>query len=331
MRKKIFLSEKKVKKMDIMKRLIISIMAVCLFTAHTFSQTRELGFSAGTSNFMGDLGKKDPAGKTYFSDISASLFRPAFGVFYRHGFNKFVAVKASATYGRLTGDDRIANYKEVQDNDWFRNYRNLNFRSPVFELGVTAEIHILPYAAGSTKWRITPYLMAGVGFFFFDPKTDYNGETVRLRSIGTEGQGMPGYGNKYSLIQPAIPVGFGLKYNLTREITLAFEFGHRYTFTDYIDDVSTVYPDKADIDAFYGGSRARMVYELSRRSPENDPENRYGRITEKGQQRGNPGGKDSYIFTTASISYVIGKAYNKEHNPFGRKKYQKYKKVLFDR
>jgi hypothetical protein len=74
-----------------------------------------------------------------------------------------------------------------------------------------------------------------------------------------------------------------------------------------------------------------MVYELSRRSPENDPENRYGRITEKGQQRGNPSGKDSYIFTTASISYVIGKAYNKEHNPFGRKKYQKYKKVLFDR
>lgn len=313
-----------------MKRLC-TVLMICVVTFSTFAQTRELGFSGGTSNFMGDLGKKEPSGKLYFGDIAASLFRPAFGVFYRHGFNKFVAVKASATYGRLAGDDRLTDYKEIYDNDWFRNYRNLNFRSPLFEIAATAEIHLLPYAAGSTKWRIAPYITMGVGLFYFDPRTDYNGEVVRLRNVGTEGQGMPGYGNKYSLIQPSIPVGLGIKYNVTREITISLEFAHRYTFTDYIDDVSTVYADKADIDAFYGPQRARMVYELSRRSPENDPENRYGRITEAGQQRGNPGGKDSYLITTMSISYVLGKSYNKEHNPFGVKKYQKYRKVFFDR
>jgi hypothetical protein len=314
-----------------MKRVTIILMALCLAGLGAFSQTKEAGISFGTTNFLGDLGKKESDGKFYFSDVSSSFWRPAVGAFYRVGFNKWVTAKATLTYGRLYGDDRMTDYKEIQDNDWFRNYRNLHFKSPVIEGAIMAEIHLLPYAAGSTKWRIAPYVTTGIGLFYFNPKAEYNGEWVSLRNIGTEGQGMPGYANKYSLIQPSVPVGFGLKYNLTREITLTFEFGHRFTFSDYLDDVSTVYPDKKDIDAFYGKERAKMVYDLSRRSPENDPENRYGRITQAGEQRGNPGGKDGYLFTTASISYVIGKSFLKEKNPFGRKKYQKYKRVMFDR
>lgn len=315
-----------------MKARTLVLMAWLLAAGTTmYAQTRELAFAAGTSNFLGDLGKKEPHGKFYFSDVEASLFRPAFGLFYRHGFNKWVALKASLSYGRFEGDDRLTDYKEVYDDEWFRNYRNLHFRSRVIEAAVTCEIHLLPYAAGSTKWRVAPYLMAGIGMFNFDPKAEYHGEWVRLRPLGTEGQGMPGYGNKYSLIQPSFPVGLGVKYNITRELTVTLEFGHRYTLTDYIDDVSTIYPDKNDIFAYYGPERAKMVYELSRRSPEIDPEGRYARITESGQQRGNPTGKDNYLFSMVSVSYVLGKSYLKEHNPFGTKRYNKYKRVFFDR
>ncbi len=314
-----------------MKRL--SILMIVLFFAglSAVAQTRELGVSGGTSNFLGDLGKKESNGKLYFSDIESSMWRPAFGAFYRHGFNSWVSVKASIMYGRLAGDDRMTDYKEVQDNNWFRNYRNLHFKSHVLEVAVTGEIHLMPYAAGSVKYRVAPYIMAGIGFFWFDPRAEYNGEWVRLRPLGTEGQGMPGRGNKYSLIQPSIPVGLGVKFNVTREFTIALEFGHRFTFTDYIDDVSTNYPDKNDIYAFHGAERGKMVYELSRRSPEIDPENRYGRITAPGEMRGNPGGKDGFLFTTFSVSYVIGKAFLLEKNPFAKNKLGKYKRVMFDR
>jgi opacity protein-like surface antigen len=314
-----------------MKKFTIVLTVLWMLQQAAFSQTREFGISGGTSNFLGDLGKKEPNGKFYFGDIEASLFRPAFGVFYRHGFNKWFSLKTSLTYGRLEGDDRLTDYKEIQDNDWFRNYRNLHFKSRIIEAAVTGEVHLLPYAAGSTKWRIAPYITAGIAIFNFDPKAEYHGEWIRLRPLGTEGQGMPGYGNKYSLIQPAFPIGFGIKYNVTKEITIALEFGHRFTMTDYMDDVSNKYPDPNDINGFYGPERARMVRDLSRRSPDNDPENRYGRITEAGQQRGNPTGKDGYLFSMASISYVIGKSYLKENNPMGRKKYQKYKRIFFDR
>lgn len=310
---------------------IVLTVLLLMLNAPAFSQTREIGISAGTSNFLGDLGKKEPNGKFYFGDVEASLFRPAFGVFYRHGFNRWIAVKASLTYGRLEGDDRLTDYKEIMDNDWFRNYRNLHFKSRIIEAAVTGEFHLMPYAAGSTKWRIAPYVSLGIAIFHFDPKAEYNGEWVRLRPLGTEGQGIPGYGNKYSLIQPAFPIGFGLKYNVTREITVSLEFGHRFTMTDYIDDVSNKYPGKDDIYGFYEVDRAETVYGLSRRSHEHDPEERYGRITEARQQRGNREGKDGYLFSMASISYAIGNSYNKEDDPFGRKKYQKYKKVFFDR
>lgn len=307
------------------------LMAFVFTGLSGFAQTRELGVSFGTVNFLGDLGKKEANGKLYFGDVDASFYRPAVGVFYRKGLNRWVAAKATLTYGRLYGDDRLTDFKEVFDNDWFRNHRNLHFKSPLLELAIMGEFHLMPYAAGSTKWRVAPYITAGLSLFYFNPKAEINGEWVGLRDLGTEGQGIPGYGNKYSLIQPAIPLGFGIKYNITREITVGFEFGHRFTFTDYIDDVSNKFPDKADIEAFYSPQKAKLINALSNRSPEVDPEGRFSKISQAGEQRGNPTGKDSYLFMQASISYVIGKSYLKETNPFGRKKYQKYKRIFFDR
>jgi hypothetical protein len=303
-----------------MKKLYAEILILLLLSAQLFSQTNQFGISGGISNFLGDLGKKPPDGKVYFGDVEASLFRPAFGVFYRHGFNRWIAVKTSAIYGRIEGDDRLSHYKEFMDDAWMRKYRNLHFKSHIFEIAVMGEISLMPYTAGSTKRRFAPYITAGVALFSFNPKADFKGEKVRLQPLGTEGQGMPGYDKKYALIQPAFPVGFGLRYNITSFITVALEFGHRFTLTDYMDDVSTVYPNKADIFNFYDAPTAEKIYVLSRRSVESDLEGRYSNITANGQQRGNPGGKDAYLFSMASLSYVLGKRPNKySKNPMKSK------------
>ena len=48
---------------------------------------------------------------------------------------------------------------------------------------------------------------------------------------------------KYSLIQPAIPLGIGFKFALNDKWSVGIEYGIRITFTDHIDDVSKTYFD----------------------------------------------------------------------------------------
>ena len=37
------------------------------------------------------------------------------------------------------------------------------------------------------------------------------------------------------------PIGIGIKYSINQSLNLSFEIAHRFTTTDYIDDVSTTY------------------------------------------------------------------------------------------
>lgn len=305
-----------------MKRIFTLLFAGLLFSVSTYGQIGEVGVGLGVTNFFGDLGKKSSKMNLYFGDIDGSLFRPGATVFYRASLNDFLAIKTSLSYGKIEGDDRLSRSQEFMDDDWYRSYRNLSFESHLIELGLSGEVHLMRYRAGSLKNRFAPYVIGGVNLFYFNPKTEYNGEMVSLRNIGTEGQGMPGYDKKYSLIQPSITVGLGFKYNINKYLSMGIEFGHRVTFTDYMDDVSGVYASKDDIYAHYGPERADMVYGLAVRANENDPEGEFSYITEEGQYRGNPNSKDAYLMSTISIAYRFTKG-NVDRlygSPFKKKK-----------
>jgi hypothetical protein len=313
-----------------MKRFVAILAVLSLMSWSAVAQVGEVGIGVGTSNFLGDLGKKSSTRASYFGDIDGSLFRPSFSAYYRHSFSYRFAGKVSLTYGRLEGDDRLSRSKEFRDDAWYRSYRNLHFKSFILELAATAEFNILKYAPGSMKYRWTPYVFAGVGIFAFDPKAEYNGEWVRLQPLGTEGQGLPNYPEKkkYSLIQPSLPVGLGVKFNINKAWSIGLEMGHRITFTDYVDDVSTNYVSYQDFSSYYGSERAIMAYELSNRSAEIDPEGKYGGITQPGEVRGNPQSNDSYLFTMVSVSYNFAKLNRRENNPFAKKNIGKYKRVF---
>ena len=126
-----------------------------------------------------------------------------------------------------------------------------------------------------------------------NPKTNYNGQEVELRSLGTEGQGTSenskGY---YSLTQLCLPVGVGVKLSLGKVVGLNFEFGIRKSFADYLDDVgSESYADPAVLAAENGPLSAA----LSNRS--GTP---YG-------NRGNSSTKDWYVFSGMMITFRLGK------------------------
>ncbi len=297
------------KYVSMFRKSIFTLLMVGGWALGAWAQHQEVGLGFGTTTFMGDLGKHDSKTSTYFGNVGAGITRPAATIWYRNTFNPWVAIKGSMTFSQIKGDDRLAESTDRTSGDWYRSYRNLRFQSVLIEAMVQGEVHVLRYLPGSLTHRWTPYVSTGIGMVYFDPKTDYNGQLVRLQPLGTEGQGLAQYPDrqKYSLVQAVIPIAMGLKVNINQRITISGEIGHRVTFTDYMDDVSTTYVSQERFEEAYGAAQGQMIYELSHRSGELDPDGAYGAITKPGQYRGNPKGKDSYLCGLISVSFRFGK------------------------
>ena len=71
------------------------------------------------------------------------------------------------------------------------------------------------------------------------------GKEYELQPLSTEGQGLTAYTDlkPYSLVSFSIPFGLGIKWSISRTVSIGLEWGLRKTFTDYIDDVSGRYAD----------------------------------------------------------------------------------------
>ncbi len=285
------------------KALLLFLLSVTLLPlaseAQRWKRQRyEFSFGAGASNFLGELGGANQIGTNYFKDLEWSQTRFAVAIGLRYKLSNYFALKSHLTYGRVAGDDKLT-------TEYFRNYRNLNFFSDIYEFNVNFEgafqqeqvghRYRLRKVRGLKGYELYTYGFVGVGVFYFDPRTDYLGSVVRLQPLGTEGQGLIASRTKYSLIGICIPVGIGFKYTIDRYWGVGLEIGLRKTFTDYIDDVSTTYfgfanyPDANDLAAV-----------LADRSNKSDP-----KVTTAGQQRGDPRDKDSYMFGIFSLNYKL--------------------------
>ena len=189
----------------------------------------EAGIIVGQSNYHGDLAPEIVLGEN----------NNAFGIVGRYNVTTAIAIKSCLIFGKISGTD--ANFKANAE-------RNLHFRSNIIEFTSQAEFHFQPFGLQPLTKDFTPYLFTGLSVFHFNPQAEYNDEWVNLRPLGTEGQNLDG-GKRYSNVSLAIPLGMGVKYNLSRNFVVGFEVGFRKAFTDYLDDVSTLYPDLEQLDA----------------------------------------------------------------------------------
>lgn len=240
-------------------------------------------------------------GSLYNGDLSANSFgldfneiHPGGGLYVRYHPNRFLGIKGHIYHGKISGRDSNSSNSGRQE-------RNLDFFSPITELGVQAEINIPGFFPLNLDQYISSYLFVGLGAFAFNPQTVYQGETYRLQPLGTEGQGINGYDDKYSLTGVSIPFGAGVKFAPIERLTLGFEIGVRKTFTDYLDDVSTVYVPR-DI-LVNSSSKGDLVYALSNRTGEfydGEPV-----PFEAFEKRGDETGDDWYLFTGITIGYTI--------------------------
>lgn len=251
-----------------MRKIFFGLFFSILFAFGAKAQYLEVGAFGGVSYYLGDLNP----------DIHFQSSHPAFGAVARLNLNDRWALRLSGTYGTVSGDDLKRKYVTNRD---------LKFTSAVTDISAIVEFNFLDYNTGSIIDYFTPYVFAGIGTIFYNPKAE--GQT--LRDLGTEGQ-LVGYEgrSKYGNMTLAIPFGMGVKYSLNKKWCLGFEWGMRKTFTDYIDDVSTTYYlDGETIDP------NNIDQVLSDPTKNHKP----------GMQRGNSEFKDWVNYTGFSITYRI--------------------------
>lgn len=265
--------------MKVTKTILTVQLSLLFYITISAQKGYELGGWLGASNYFGDL------------NTELSVFQPglAGGLNARYNFNTRISVKTTLNVARIRGNDDFS-------TSAFQRQRNLNFYSNIFDWTNTGEFNFFEYIHGSKIDFWTPYLSAGFSVFRFNPKTDLNGTTYALRNFGTEGQEV---GGEYFRINAGLTVGGGVKWDINRDISLNAEFTIRRIFTDYIDDVSTVYPDPALL-AAVRAPNGEIAQRLSRRALNPD-------ILRTGTQRGNSKDNDTYTFLGISIMKYFGR------------------------
>lgn len=273
-----------------MKRIFLNIWVFCLvamgLTVQPLrAQNSEIGACVGTTFYLGELNPSRLFAQPHLAG----------GIVYRYNLDPRWAIKADFLFGKVSGSDALTN----------NGYeRNLSFYSPITEFSVVGELNFLRLYNSVGKNHFTPYIFAGLTLFSFDPMATYtDGTTYELQSLGTEGQGLDGMPKKYSLTSVAIPFGIGLRVNIGKYVCLGAEWGFRYTFTDYLDDVGGRYYDND----LLREQRGDIIANLADRTPElvNSEGVPYP-LHQAGEQRGNSTTHDIYSFAGAFLTVKFG-------------------------
>jgi hypothetical protein len=275
------------------KKLLLTAFSFFYLTINSSAQYTEIGVMIGASNYKGEL--------------SPHLFNKDFlhfaiGGFYRHNWNRHWSYKIELNYGKVSGDDAKAPTA-------FERNRNLSFYSEILEISPLIEFNFFPYETNNSEFPFTPYLFTGITVFKFNPKAILNGTVYELQPLSTEGQ------DPYGRVIVALPIGGGLKVSLGA-VGLGIEVGARRTYTDYLDDVSTLYPDPAKLLATNG----QVAVQLSDRSfLPNDPSISIPYV--KGKQRGNPSDNDWYLLAGITLYVRVSSPQKDSCKPFKFRRY----------
>lgn len=235
---------------------------------------------------------------TYQGDINPSHHRLSFegaqvakGISVGYFFNSTFGLKARFVDSFLKADDKGSLALD-------RVNRNLHFRTDLKELSISAEVELLNLIPWFKRRSLRPYISMGVAKFWFNPQAKQNGVWHDLQPLGTEGQGLPESDTElYSRSQLSLPVGGGVRYHINPNTVVSFEVIPRITFTDYIDDVSTTYPDFELLRSYRGDLAADIAYKGD------DIVNYVTTNADiNGTARGNPRENDWYITSTITFS-----------------------------
>ena len=270
-----------------MKKLIFFLLTTIVFSLQGFSQMNEFvqegefGITAGVAHYFGDLNNR------------SRINRPklAIGGFIRKQFGDYTAVRLSGHFARL-------GYSDIYSSNEYDLRRNLSFNTNIFELALQGDFNFFKFNPADPEYIFTPYATLGVGVFNYNPYAYYKNQKVFLRPLHTEGQTFYKNRKEYGSMALCFPIGFGVKYALNDRINVSFEITHRFTTTDYLDDVSTTYVGADKFPSASGGKSIAGIMQ-DRSFEVGTP------IGIEGRQRGFSKQKDQYTIAEVGISFNI--------------------------
>lgn len=261
-----------------MKKQLLIIFIFCAAAAN--AQPLSIHLFGGLANYNGDLQQK------------RYTFQQAKGVFgggLSYHATDHIIGRLDAAIARVGADDKLSGRPTVMG-------RNLNFTSSIYEVSLIGEYDLWSL----DKRKFTPYGFLGIGLFHFNPYTfDAAGKKVFLPGLSTEGEGFYQSRKEYKRTDVNVPIGGGLKYALSDDIRIGFEFGLRVLKTDYLDDVSKTYVDQNTLLAARGQTAVDYAYRGDELKDNPQP------YPSAGTSRGNPKVNDFYYFSVLKIDFRL--------------------------
>lgn len=276
----------------------IAIMLLFLSFSQVNGQGRRTYFTVGPalgiSNYFGDL------------DNNFGFFKfskPAIGFNVVYHYDPHMSIRIGVAQA----------WVGAMDQGGRNEGRNLHFRSPITEVSMQVCYDFIGnYRRYKYRPFFTPYIFGGIGVYAFNPKAQFfdvaqnKSVFIELQPLGTEGQFLPlldqGYPRPYALTQINIPFGAGIRYKFTYMIDVGFEVGLRKLFTDYLDDVSSLYPNLRALEL-----QNPKSYIMSDRSLDITENNRrqYPYGAGSGNVRGFSNQDDWYVFSMLTVNFII--------------------------
>ena len=260
--------------------LIMSCLAIFAQANAQFDdpKTLEVGPHVGLSYYMGDLNPTMPFAQAQLQ----------YGGLVRFNYDNRWTFRFDYSRAMVMASDEVIKW---------RPERGLNFTSRINDFSLVAEFNFLEYYTGNPKKNVSPYLFGGISVFQYTAFATVGDQLIDLSDYATEGPVDPNekwykkmFG-KTSSIGVSIPFGMGLKFALSRHMAGTVEWRMQKTFTDYLDDVATVYPEHNQ-HAVYTAEDG-TTYDLT------DPTGNYI----AGQQRGNSAFNDWFGMARVSLTW----------------------------
>lgn len=191
----------------------------------------EGGLFVGASNYMGDFVEN-----SVFT-LKATNF--AYGLVLQHNASEILGIRLNLLRGQISGDD---------DNFDYFSQRGYDFTNSLTEASIVLVYE--PFGDSRYDGRrftriLSPYVFAGGGVFFSNPEINFNGgdDPAIPKDIAQDDQET----------RFTVPVGVGVRYDLSRKWVLGLEIGLRPAFSDLIDGLSFAGNPDADDWYTFGG------------------------------------------------------------------------------
>lgn len=249
------------------------LLALVTFFASLSARAQhfEMGAMLGGSNYWGDLAAAPVIGETH----------AAYGGFARLNLSSSFAFTLNLINATISGDDNNFDHQRV---------RNLNFKTELTEFSGIVEFNFKKFGVDVNEKRHSPYVFLGLAFTQYNPTATYNNNTIELRNVRTEEV-------QYGLFTVAVPMGIGYKWQFAKHAALNWNIGFRRSYSDYLDDVSTVYPDNfAEIQRVKG-------FNIATATDPSAANNAGIPISQLDNRRGNADFTDWYVVSTVSLSW----------------------------